>query len=231
MKKHRLDQLLSSLGYSSRREVGRFLFDHEVMIHGEPAAKPDSKVEIESVTVDGEPLLAPYGLLALYHKPAGCVCSHTEREGETIYSLLPEQWSMRSPAVSSVGRLDRDTTGVLLITDQGQLIQRYTSPRSNIEKVYRTTVDKPLDEKIISIFAAGDLMLHDEDTPCLPAKLRILDDLTAELTLTEGRYHQVRRMFASQGWYVEALHRTRFGSFDLEGLAPGEWKLLPMEKL
>jgi 16S rRNA pseudouridine516 synthase len=228
MKKHRLDQLLSSLGYASRRELGCFLSNHVVLVDGVEASRGDEKVLPEAVTVNGEPLLAPQGLLALFHKPVGYVCTHSEREGETIYDLLPEQWARRSPAVSSVGRLDKDTSGLLLITDQGALIQRYTSPRSQVEKVYLATLDHPLEPDLIQIFAAGDLMLYGEDSPCLPAQLKILDECTAELTLTEGKYHQVRRMFSSQGWEVVKLHRTRFAEYDLTGLAEGEWRLLPV---
>lgn len=229
MKKlRRLDQLLSSLGYSSRREADRFLRDHDVTLAGEPARRADEKVDPAEVLIDGEPLLAPDGLLALYYKPLGLTCTRSEKEGTTIYDELPEQWSMRNPAVSSIGRLDKDTSGLLLLTDQGSLIQKFTSPRSKIEKVYHVTVDHPLDPSLISLFGSGELLLSGEDDPCLPAQLVLLSELEAELTLTEGRYHQVRRMFGSQGWEVITLHRTRFGPYDLTGLAEGEWRLLEL---
>jgi 16S rRNA pseudouridine516 synthase len=124
-----------------------------------------------------------------------------------------------------VGRLDKDTSGLLLITDRGDLVQRWTSPKSDIDKVYEVTVDKPLSSELVEIFSRGDLMLRGEDKPCLPAKLEIIDELHARLTITEGRYHQVRRMFASQGWHVEKLHRARFGGYELGDLKAGEWAL------
>jgi 16S rRNA pseudouridine516 synthase len=229
MKKlRRLDQLLSSLGYASRREAVGFVRYHEVTAAGVLVTKADTQVDPATVLIDGEPLLAPDGLLAIYHKPLGLTCTHSEKEGTTIYDALPEQWSQRNPAVSSIGRLDKDTSGLLLLTDQGSLIQKFTSPRSQIEKVYEVTVDHPLEESLISLFASGELFLSGEDEPCLPAQLRILSELNAELTLTEGRYHQVRRMFGSQGWEVTALHRSRFGPYDLVGIAEGEWRLLDL---
>jgi 16S rRNA pseudouridine516 synthase len=224
MKLRRLDQLLSSLGYASRREAERFLWDHEVLIDGEPAERADQRVSPSSVLINGEPLLAPDGLLALYHKPLGLVCSRTEREGPTIYDALPEQWSMRNPQVNSIGRLDKDTSGILLLTDVGSINQRYTSPRSQIQKVYQVTVDQPLTPSLIQVFASGEIQLDGE--PCLPAELKILSDLQAQLTLTEGRFHQVRRMFHTQGWEVTQLHRSHFGPYDLTDLPEGTWRLV-----
>lgn len=222
----RLDQLLSSLGYCSRRESVRFIDEGRVKIAGEVAERGDQRVKPEQVTVDDEPLDAPDGLFAILHKPIGYVCSHTEKEGPTIYTLLPERWLHRNPAATSIGRLDKDTSGLLLITDQGSLVQRYTSPKSDIEKAYLAELDHDLDPGLIETFARGDLLLFGEDKPCLPAKLEILSSRTARLTITEGRYHQVRRMFASQGWEVLKLHRERFGPHTLGDLQEGQWRML-----
>jgi 16S rRNA pseudouridine516 synthase len=222
----RLDQLLSSLGYCSRREAEKVVKDGRVSIAGVPATRADQRANPHEVTLDGEPLEAPEGLLALLHKPTGYVCTHADGEGPTIYELLPAQWLSRNPPVTSVGRLDKDTSGVLLITDIGPLVQRYTSPRAEVEKVYEVTVDRDLDTSLIETFASGTVMLRGENKPCLPAKLEITGTRTASLTISEGRYHQVRRMFASQGWHVEALHRSRFGEHQLGDLAAGEWRLI-----
>jgi len=222
----RLDQLLSSLGHGSRREVRALIDDGKVTVAGEVAGKPDRKVDACDVLVRGEPLEAPEGLLAMLHKPAGFVCTHADDEGPTIYELLPARWLRRNPPVTSIGRLDKDTSGIILITDRGDLVQRWTSPRSDIEKVYEVTLDRPLSANLVGSFARGDLLLRNEDRPCLPAKLEIIDDHHARLTITEGRYHQVRRMFASQGWHVEALHRARFGAFVLDDLPPGKWRMI-----
>jgi 16S rRNA pseudouridine516 synthase len=224
----RLDQVLSSLGYCSRREAMLVVKNGRVKHHGIVVTKSDQKVDPHAVTVDDEPLEAPDGLLAVLHKPAGYVCTHDENEGPTIYELLPDQWLRRHPAVTSVGRLDKDTSGLLLVTDIGPLVHRYTSPKAEMEKVYVAEVDRDLEASLIETFAKGDLMLRSEEKPCLPAKLELIAPRTARLTITEGRYHQVRRMFASQGWQVEKLHRERFGDYTLDDLAEGEWKMLPV---
>jgi 16S rRNA pseudouridine516 synthase len=225
----RIDQLLSSLGYGSRREVTTFVKAGRVMIGGVVAKRAEEKVDPVSVTLDGETLEAPNGLLAVLHKPAGYVCTHGEDEGPTIYELLPPRWMNRNPPVTSVGRLDKETSGLLLITDIGPLVHRHTSPKAEIEKVYEAELDHDLDPSLIEVFASGTLMLRGEDKPCLPAKLEILGPRAARLTITEGRYHQVRRMFASQGWHVEKLHRTRSGGHELGDLKAGEWRLVSSE--
>lgn len=226
MKPRRLDQLLASLGHGSRREVRELVDRGQVTVNGVMADDPGLKVSAAQVLVDGEPLDSPEGLLALFHKPTGYVCSHADGEGPTIYELLPPRWKLRNPAVTSIGRLDKDTSGVLLMTDLGHLVQRWTSPKAVVDKVYEVEVDKPLAADLATVFASGTLVLRSEDKPCLPAKLQILDDFHARLTLTEGRYHQVRRMFASQGWEVVKLHRSRFGEFTLDGLAAGQWRFV-----
>jgi 16S rRNA pseudouridine516 synthase len=227
VKLRRLDQLLANLGHGSRRDVRELIQNGLVTVHGEVEDDPGAKVEAEDVLVEGEALEAPDGLLAVLHKPIGYICTHDEGEGSTIYGLLPERWVRRNPQVTSVGRLDKDTSGILLMTDRGELVQRWTSPKSVVEKVYEVEVDAPLQEKLVRTFASGTLMLRSEDTPCLPAKLEIVDELHARLTLTEGRYHQARRMFASQGWNVVNLHRSRFGDFVLGDLPSGEWRMVP----
>lgn len=222
----RLDQLLSSLGYCSRREAAALLKSGRVRQGGTVLSKADQKVDPHTLTFDDEPLEAPDGLLAMLHKPAGYICTHDAGEGPTIYELLPDQWLRRNPAVTSVGRLDKDTSGLLLVTDIGSLVHRFTSPKADVEKVYLADVDRDLDPQLADIFAKGDLMLRGEEKPCLPARLEIVAARTARLTLTEGRYHQVRRMFASQGWHVEKLHRESFGRHELGTLAEGEWLML-----
>lgn len=226
----RLDQLLSSLGYCSRREAVSLVKAGRVKLNGVAVTKADQKVDPHAIMFDGEALEAPDGLLAMLHKPVGYVCTHSDGDGPTIYELLPDQWLRRNPAVTSVGRLDKDTSGLLLVTDIGGLVHRFTSPKADVEKVYLAELDRELDPTLIETFARGDLMLRSEDKPCLPAKLEVVSPTTARLTITEGRYHQVRRMFASQGWHVEKLHRERFGEYVLGDLAEGEWRMIPMEQ-
>ncbi len=226
MSSARLDQLLSRCGYCSRREVRTWIKQGRVLVRGEAAESADQRVIAQDVQVDGVPLDSPEGLLVLLHKPAGYVCSHDESEGQNVYDLLPERWCHRNPAINTIGRLDRDTTGVLLLTDLGPLIHRWTSPRHKMPKVYEVTTDLPIDPALVAVFASGTLILEGETEPCLPAKLEIMDDRQARLELTEGRYHQVKRMFAAVGKTVTRLHRSQFGDFGVEGLDVGHWRIV-----
>ncbi len=223
----RLDQTLANLGYCSRREARDWLRAGRVRVAGEPADDPGQRVAADAVTVDGEPLDHPDGLLLLYHKPAGQVCSHDGREGPSVYDALPERWRRRNPPVTSIGRLDKETTGLLLLTDASELVHRLTSPRHKVPKVYRAVLEGAVPVAAGERFAAGTLLLPGEEQPCAPATLEVLGPREARLTLTEGRYHQVRRMFAALGASVVALHRESFGALTLEGLAAGEWRVLP----
>jgi 16S rRNA pseudouridine516 synthase len=223
----RLDQLLANLGYCSRREARGWIQAGRVTVRGQVTDDFGAKADPADVRVDGEPLDHPAGLLLLVHKPVGLVCSHDEREGPNVYSLLPPRWRARNPQVSSIGRLDKDTRGLLLLTDQSELVHRLTSPKHKVPKVYHATVNADLAPALVPLFAGGTLLLKDEKPPCAPAELRIISPREAELTLTEGRYHQVRRMFASQGTEVLTLHRARFGHLELGDLPAGQWRELP----
>jgi 16S rRNA pseudouridine516 synthase len=225
----RLDQLLASLGYGSRREVRGAIDAGRVTVYGKVEYNPGAKAEPADVRVEGELLDHPEPLLLLLHKPAGLVCSHDAREGPSVYDLLPPRWRARNPQVTSVGRLDKDTTGLLLLTDQSALVHRLTSPKHKVPKVYDVEVDADLRDELVALFASGTLLLDGEDKPCEPASLELLGPRRARVTLTEGRYHQVKRMFSEQGAEVVCLHRSRFGSLTLEGVAPGTWRELSLD--
>ena len=164
-------------------------------------------------------------MVILMNKPAGFTCSRQD-QGRLVYELLPPRFLKRSPALSTIGRLDADTTGLLLFTDDGQLLHKVISPKSAIEKTYEATLARPLEGHEADLFASGTLMLRGEEKPLLPARLEITGERSARLALTEGRYHQVRRMFAAAGNHVETLHRSAFGPLGLGNLAEGEWRLL-----
>lgn len=222
--------MLASLGYCSRREARDWVRAGRVTIAGTAADDSAQKAAPAAVRVDGEPLDHPDGLLVMVHKPRGLVCSHDEGEGPTVYSLLPARWRERNPPVTSVGRLDKETSGLLLLTDQAQLVHRLTSPKHKVPKVYRATTDRDLPDELVAQFASGTLQLDGERAPCAPAELRIVAPRKADLTLTEGKYHQVRRMFAAAcGATVLSLHRERFGDLTLGDLKPGAWRGLPLD--
>lgn len=227
----RLDRLLANMGYGSRREVQQLIYAGLVTLDGEAIESEDERIAItrdlsERMLVRGKPLDPPPGLALMLHKPLGVTCSHKEA-GPLVYGLLPERWRRRDPAISTIGRLDKDTSGLLLMTDDGNLLHRIISPRANISKRYCVTLDRPLRGDEADIFAAGTLMLEGEDKPLLPAVMEKLSETSVTLTLTEGRYHQVRRMFAAVGNHVTALHRNRIGGLALpDDLEPGQFRLL-----
>jgi 16S rRNA pseudouridine516 synthase len=231
MTRFRIDQILSRHGYCSRGESRGWLKAGRITLRGIPVKDPSEKVLVEDLRVDGEPVDHPEGILVVLHKPAGLVCSRDEREGPNVFSLLPERWSRRNPPITSVGRLDKETTGLLLITDRGELVQRWTSPRHKVTKRYLVEVDQDLDPALVPLFASGSLCLPDESDPCLPATLTLVGPRIAHLDLVEGRYHQVRRMFASQGFRVISLHRSHFGALDLGDLPAGQWRAVVAESI
>jgi 16S rRNA pseudouridine516 synthase len=227
---HRLDQLLASLGYGSRSAVRALIGKGRVQVRGKPACEHGLKVSPPDVLVDGEALDHPEGILILLNKPAGLVCSHDPAEGPSVYGLIPARWRSRNPAVTSVGRLDKETTGLLLLTDRTALVHRLTSPKHKVAKVYRARLDRALPANAEALLSTGQFMIPGEDTPCAPAELRRLGPLSVEITLTEGRYHQVRRMLGALGSVVEELHRLSFGDLELGDLPFGSWIELPLNR-
>jgi 16S rRNA pseudouridine516 synthase len=140
-----------------------------------------------------------------------------------VYELLPPRWRLRDPVVTTVGRLDKDTSGLLLLTDDGARVHQLTSPRHHVDKVYVATLDGDLTPQTLEAFARG---LSLDDGPAAPARLEVRAPRVGAVTLQEGRYHQVRRMFAACGLLVTALHRERLGEWTLDELAPGQWRAL-----
>src|SRR4051812_42548508 len=177
----RLDQLPANLWYCSRREARVWIQAGRVTVRGQGADDYGAKAEPADVCVDGEPLDHPDGLLLLLHKPTGLVCSHDAAEGPSVYDLLPARWRRRNPPVTSVGRLDKETSGLLLLTDQSPLVHQLTSPKHKVPKIYRATVDRDLASELIPLFASGTLRLEDEEKACTPAALKIISPHKAEL--------------------------------------------------
>ena len=216
-KLERLEKIMSRLGYGARRDVPHWIREGWLTVNGEKPKSASVKVFADEVELDGKPLDHPFGLTVIYHKPLGTVCSRKE-EGRIIFEDFPERWIDRKPPLSSVGRLDKDTSGLLIVTDDGQLNHYLTSPKHHISKTYAVTLDSPLMGNEAQVFAAGTLMLEADDKPCLPAELTVTGENTANLVLHEGRYHQVRRMFAAVGNHVTALERTHIGKLSLQSL-------------
>lgn len=236
MKKIRLDRLLGNLGYGSRKDVQDLVKKRAVTIDGGVVTDFSQHIEISSalcerIQVEGEGLDPMPGMVLMLHKPVGYTCSHKE-EGEIVYDLFPGRWTKRNPPLSSVGRLDKDTSGLLLLTDDGDLLHKLSSPKHQIEKKYRAILDRPLRGDEAEIFASGTLLLESEKKPLLPARLEVIGEKIVHLYITEGRYHQVRRMFAAVGNHVTELHRVRIGGLELpETLESGEFLFLNEQDL
>lgn len=216
---------IANLGYGSRRDVQWMFREGRITNAAGEVLYADDAVAFDAIRVDGEPLDPSPGLLLMLHKPTGYTCS-TKDPGRVVFDLLPSRYRLRNPALSTVGRLDRDTSGLLLLTDDGQLLHRIIAPRSKLPKVYLATLAEDLRGDEATTFASGTLLLEGEKTPLLPAELDALGPRSARLTLHEGRYHQARRMFAAVGNHVAALHRERIGGLALDDLPAGEWRAL-----
>ncbi len=227
----RIDRLIANMGYGSRNEVQALARNGRILLDGTEVEDAAERIAMtpdlsSRLTIDGEPLDPLPGVALMLHKPLGVTCSHKE-SGPLVYDLLPPRWRRRDPAISTVGRLDKETSGLLLMTDDGALLHQIISPKKNVAKHYLATLARPLRGDEAALFAAGTLMLEAETKPLAPAKLEVLSEQVARVTVTEGRYHQVRRMFAAVGNHVEALHRERVGSLALPAdLSPGAFKVM-----
>lgn len=225
----RLDKIISATGKKSRREVREMVRQGRVLVDGKPAPAADMKVDPQAAVIllDGEPLGYEKFTYVMFHKPAGVLTATEDRRQETVLDLLPPE--LRRRALSPVGRLDKDTEGLLLLTNDGQLAHRLLSPKSHVDKVYYARVDGALEPGDIAAFAAG--MTLGDGLECLPAGLEILSPTEALVTLREGKFHQVKRMLAARGKPVLYLKRLSMGRLRLDpALAPGAWRMLTEEE-
>ena len=226
----KLVKLIANLGYGSRKDVTQLFRAGRITDADGEVLYADDVVPYESIRVDDEPLDPPPGLVLMMNKPLGVTCSRKD-PGRVVYDLLPPRYNVRSPVLSSVGRLDRDTSGLLLFTDDGALLHRIISPKAQVAKVYEATLAQDLRGDEGELFASGTLMLETEKEPLSPAVLDVLGPRHARLTVTEGRYHQVRRMFAAAGNHVETLRRISVGGLALGNLPLGEWRALGADEV
>jgi 16S rRNA pseudouridine516 synthase len=223
----RASQWLMALGYcASRREAESWIAAGRLTLDDGSVLEDDPRIDPARLSADGEKL-DPAPLTLILHKPEGFVCS-TDDPGRLVYDLLPARFRRRDPVLSVAGRLDKDTSGLVLMTDDGQLLHKIISPKRKVTKLYKATLARPLRGDEVASFASGTLMLQNEKTPCKPAGLRAVseDGKQVDVRLTEGRYHQVRRMMAAVGNHVETLHRARIGGLGLGQMAPGDWRAL-----
>ena len=219
---------LQAQGIGSRKSCQWLIENDCVAINGQTVNFPKQEIQPEDVhtlSIDGEPKIVvplPYFYILL-NKPAGYETSHKPRDYPSIFSLLPDQ--LRELDLQAVGRLDADTTGVILITNDGQFNHRMTSPKHKVDKLYQACLKHPADDHFCQTLLNG-VLLHDDNEIVSANAAELSTPTTLLLTIREGKYHQVKRMVAAAGNRVEQLHRLRFGDWNEDGLAPGEWKFI-----
>jgi 16S rRNA pseudouridine516 synthase len=216
-------QLLFSQGFGTRRACAALVAAGRLRVGGHVVDDPGAEFDASGLVfeVDGVPWPGHERALVLLHKPTGYECSQRPSAWPSVLSLLPPP--LRTRGVQPVGRLDADTTGVLLLTDDGTLIHRLTSPKQHVAKVYEVGTKHPVDDALVQRLRAG-VVLDDDPKPVRAAACEATGEHALRLTLTEGRYHQVKRMVAAAGNRVETLHRSAFGPVQLpHDLAPGQW--------
>ncbi|MCB1997902.1 MAG: 16S rRNA pseudouridine(516) synthase, partial [Rhodoferax sp.] len=207
-----LARLLFSQGFGARRECEGLVLAGRVRVGGTVVDDPFAETDATEVEVEGVRWPVHAKALLMLHKPAGYECSQKPRHHPSVMGLLPAPLQRRG--VQPVGRLDADTTGLLLLTDDGALIHRLTSPKHHVPKVYEVTAKHPIDAAQLQALRDG-VVLDDDPAPVRAAAVEATGELTLRLVLTEGKYHQVKRMVAAAGNRVEALHRSAFGPLTL----------------
>ena len=222
----KLLKLLANLGYGSRKEADKLIRSGAVTdAEGKVLGVKDFP-GVENVRVLGVELDPLSPLVIVMNKPEGYTCS-TADPGETVYDLLPPRFSKRNPGLNSVGRLDKETSGMLLMTDDGKFLHKVIHPKSNCLKVYHVQLDRPLEGNEGELFGSGEFLLENDPKPLLAAGFEALSEKEALVTLHEGRYHQVRRMFAATGNHVLQLKRISTGGLKLPPeLDEGEWRIV-----
>jgi 16S rRNA pseudouridine516 synthase len=229
-----LQQILFSQGFGTRRECDAFIYQRRVTVNGVLSNDPNACFDLQGLpfTVNGEAWIAQEPALLMLNKPAGYECSMKPKHWPGVITLLPEPLRRRSKGgVQPVGRLDADTTGLLLMTDDGTLIHKLTSPKHKVPKVYEITTAESVTVEQVQMLAKG-VKLDDEPTPIAAQACEQTGEKSLRLTLTEGKYHQVKRMVAAAGNHVEALHRSSIGNLVLPAdLLPGQWRWVSTNQL
>ena len=223
----RLDKLLSQALFITRTDAKKLIRSGRVSVDGIDTPRADLKITSQSVIVDNE-LLEYRGnetRCLAFHKPANVECSHSSSQYPIVFDLLPREFQ----GFQIAGRLDADTTGLVLLTNSGQLNHAITHPNRESHKRYRVTAKHPISDEAITQLSNG-VVLNDSDAPTLPAKVVRLSDTQIELTISEGRYHQVKRMLAAVSNRVTELHRQAIGLVELD-IAEGEWRELSPKEL
>ena len=228
--KERLDKLISSQTNLSRKDAAKAIRDKRVTVNGALCRATDAKVDPDAdrIALDGSPVTYRRYVYYMMNKPEGVVSATEDQTERTVLDLLPSE--LRRDGVFPAGRLDKDTTGLLILTDDGDFAHRMLSPKKHVDKTYIATLDRVPDKSVSEAFASGIALA--DGTVCKPGAAVISDDCRVEVTIHEGKYHQVKRMFAALGYRVTALERIRIGALDLDpSLAKGGVRPLSKEEI
>jgi 16S rRNA pseudouridine516 synthase len=223
----RLDKFLANQGFGSRKDAKKFIKDKRIKINGVFAKKPEDNINplVDEISIDDDVIEYKDNYYFMLNKPKGYICATEDNFQNTVLELIPEYNYLK---LFPVGRLDKDTTGLLLITTDGDFAHKLISPKRHVDKVYIATLDKDVDMKIKNEFESG-IILDDELT--LPAKIEQLESNVCKVTLHQGKYHQVKRMFEYFGYKVIELHREKFAFLTLGDLQEGEYRELTDEEV
>ncbi len=221
----RLDKFLSDLGLGSRKDVKKLIKDKRVVINNQIVVDCGLDVRDKEVYLDGKQLYYHKHIYILYHKPMGVVCANEDNVHETVFDRINHP---QKKQLFCVGRLDKDTTGALLITNDGQLDYRLRRLKSHVNKIYEVTLKQPFDKKFIPVIEEG-IKIGDEQ--CAPARIEVVNDFFVRLTLQEGKYHQVKRMMIACQNEVIKLHRSHFSFLSVENLDENSFRMLSEDEV
>jgi 16S rRNA pseudouridine516 synthase len=227
--KERLDKYIAAQSTLSRKDAVKAIREKRVTVNGALCREGDRKIETDHdvVTLDGAPLIYRKNVYYMMNKPAGVVSATEDRDEKTVVDLVPP--ALRRDGLFPAGRLDKDTTGLLILTDDGDYAHRMLSPKKHVDKTYVATLDREPDEAVCGEFEKG-IVLGD-GTVCQPGQAVLLGEKRVKVVIREGKYHQVKRMFAALGYHVEALERVRIGALALDrSIAPGELREMSAEE-
>lgn len=225
----RLDKLLSNLGYGSRNYIGKAIRYGAFELDGEVVSNASAKIEVTDdlhsrATFDEESLDPFSPIYLILHKPTGFVCGHSDKDGPTIFKFLPPRFRNRNPKLSIAGRLDKDSTGLVFMTDDGDFLHKITHPKTHLPKIYQVEVRDTFSGEEEKLFASGEFTIEGETKPLKSVQFEKKSDKTCELILTEGRYHQIKKMFEKLDNEVVKLHRVQIGSLKIDDVNEGQWR-------
>ncbi len=221
----RLDKILSNQGFGSRKQIHQQLKNGDVKIEGKVITDSNFKIDPDSTSIEVKGKLINFSrfIYIMLNKPAGVLTATRDKKAETVLNLIPQH--LKRPGLFPAGRLDKDTEGLLIITDDGQFAHQMLSPKHHVPKTYLATLRSPIENTVVQTFSEG--IVIDDGYQCMPATLEILEPCLAQLTICEGKFHQVKRMFEAVGNEVVFLKRMRFGNIFLdENLKKGECRLI-----